>query len=182
MSNVYDRKKLYGVIIAQSMNMHQMVVKCKCPDWRKQQQARSEDSRCRVRSPLVDLTVRHKSLRWLLDRRTWLGWLSHECDSRTLAERLNLARDYSWTLQTGVTLIETEHYQISQCRTFTNINFVFNQLLFCGACLCLFDTNISKIVQLVFMKTLAWSSCQTQGFWVQKIGSLQFENVLSFQL
>ncbi len=31
-SNVYDRKRLFGVITAQLMNMHQAVVKCKCPD------------------------------------------------------------------------------------------------------------------------------------------------------
>ena len=60
MSNVYDRKKLYKVIIAQLIHMHYTVGECKCPDKRKWLQASSEYSRRRVQSPLVDLTAWHK--------------------------------------------------------------------------------------------------------------------------
>ncbi len=61
-SNVYDRRRLFCVIIAQLMHIHCMVVECKCPDWRKQLQARSKYSRRRVWSPLVDQTAQHKNV------------------------------------------------------------------------------------------------------------------------
>ncbi len=60
--NVYNRKRLYKVIIALLIHMHYAVGECKWPDWRKRLQASSEYSRCRVRSPLVDLTAWHKNV------------------------------------------------------------------------------------------------------------------------
>ncbi len=90
--------------------MHYAVVECKCPDLGKWQQARSEYSRRRVRSPLVDLTARHKNV--CIGYRTAaprLGRLSQTCDSRTIRDRTFRMRVATYLIA-GFTLIRTEHW------------------------------------------------------------------------
>ncbi len=110
MSNVYDRRRLFCVIIAQLMHMHYAVVECKCPDLRKWQQARSEYSRRRVRSPLVDLTARHKNV--CVGYRT-AAPNSVDCHSHVTArlfEIRTIRMRITTYLLAGFTHIRTEQY------------------------------------------------------------------------
>ncbi len=108
-SNAYNRKRLYCVIITQLMHMHSVVVECKCPDWRKWLQACSEYSMRRVRSPLVDLTARHKNV--CVGYRTAAPDLV-DCHRRVTAGQFERRTIRAWLatyLLAGFTLQRTEH-------------------------------------------------------------------------
>ena len=129
-SNVYDRRRLYCVIITQLMHMHSVVVECKCPDWRKQLQVSSEYSRRRVQSPLVDPTARHKNI--CVGYRT-AAPDSVDCHRRVTAgqfERRTIRAQLATYLFAGFTLRRTEQYcithgEILHPRSRTRLRFQF---------------------------------------------------------